>query len=74
MRRSGDDGQDAGGEAALIILDLRNLEFLNSSGINCWQSSPSMSQESGHRPRSPRLNRIPWQGKSLQNPEKLHSA
>lgn len=55
-----------------LSLDLRNLEFLNSSGINVL----SKFVISVRQRKTPQINvtgstKIPWQGKSLKNLQRL---
>lgn len=55
-----------------LNLDLRNLEFLNSSGINVLSKFVINVRQR----KSPQVNvqgskKIPWQGKSLKNLQRL---
>lgn len=57
---------------ALITLDLRRLEFLNSSGINVVSKFViKVRQKQGIKMLVKGTNRIPWQGKSLKNLQRL---
>ncbi|OQW94079.1 MAG: hypothetical protein BWK79_07725 [Beggiatoa sp. IS2] len=57
---------------ALIILDLRHLEFLNSSGINVVSKFViKVRQRQEIKMLVKGANRIAWQGKSLKNLQRL---
>ncbi len=55
-----------------IILDLRNLEFLNSSGINVISKFVIKVRQKGTIQMVVQGSKsIPWQGKSLKNLQRL---
>jgi hypothetical protein len=55
-----------------IILDLRELEFLNSSGINMLSKFViKMRQQGDTEILVKGSQQIPWQGKSLKNLQRL---
>lgn len=58
-----------------VTLDLVDLEFLNSSGINLLARFViKLRKESSAKISVRGTKRIPWQSKSLPNLEKLHPA
>lgn len=64
------DAADAQPEA--LTLDLRQLEFLNSSGINVLSKFViSMRQRPNSKLTVIGSKRVPWQGKSLLNLQRL---
>lgn len=55
-----------------ITLDVRNLEFLNSSGINVLSKFVIKVRQSGTTQMVVQGSKaIPWQGKSLKNLQRL---
>lgn len=59
-------------EPSTMILDLRKLEFLNSSGISLVSKfAINMRKRKTIQVIVMGSNTIPWQGKSLKNLEKL---
>lgn len=59
-------------DPSTITLDLRKLEFLNSSGISMLSKFViSMRKKKTIQVVIRGSNYVPWQGKSLQNLEKL---
>ena len=62
----------ADGEPKMIVLDLRKLEFLNSSGINILSKFVIKVRQQKHTQISVKGSKqIPWQGKSLKNLQRL---
>jgi hypothetical protein len=62
----------AEGEPKSITLDLRKLEFLNSSGINILSKFViKVRQQKNTQIVVKGSQQIPWQGKSLKNLQRL---
>jgi hypothetical protein len=62
----------ADGEPKTITLDLRKLEFLNSSGINILSKFVIKVRQQKHTQIAVKGSKqIPWQGKSLKNLQRL---
>jgi hypothetical protein len=62
----------AGSEPHTMTIDLRNLVFVNSSGISMLSKFVlSMRKKTGVQIVVLGSNDMPWQGKSLKNLEKL---
>jgi hypothetical protein len=62
----------ADGEPKTITLDLRKLEFLNSSGINIFSKFTIKVRQQKHTQIAVKGSKqIPWQGKSLKNLQRL---
>ena len=62
----------ADGEPKIITLDLRKLEFLNSSGINILSKFViKVRQQKNIQIAVKGSKEIPWQGKSLKNLQRL---
>lgn len=62
----------ADGEPKTITLDLRQLEFLNSSGINIVSKFViKVRQQKNVQIAVKGSKKIPWQGKSLKNLQRL---
>jgi anti-anti-sigma factor len=65
----------ADGEPKTITLDLRKLEFLNSSGINVLSKFVIKVRQQKHTHVAVKGSQnIPWQGKSLKNLQRLMPA
>jgi hypothetical protein len=59
-------------EPKIITLDLRKLEFLNSSGINILSKfAIKVRQQKNTQIIVKGSKQIPWQGKSLKNLQRL---
>lgn len=59
-------------EPTNLIFDLRDLEFLNSSGINMLSKFViKVRQKQNMSLKILASHRIPWQGKSLKNLQRL---
>lgn len=65
----------ANSQPTALTLDLRQLEFLNSSGINVLSKFVITVRQRGNLPLIVQGNKkIPWQGKSLPNLQRLMPA
>ena len=64
--------QAAASDPAVITLDLKELTFLNSSGISMLSKFVlGMRKKKGIQLVVLGSNKVPWQGKSLKNLERL---
>lgn len=62
----------ADSDPSIITLNLRDLEFLNSSGINVISKFVLKVRQKGNIEMVVKgANNIPWQGKSLKNLQRL---
>ncbi|OGV45056.1 MAG: hypothetical protein A2017_05750 [Lentisphaerae bacterium GWF2_44_16] len=65
----------AGNKPEKITLDLTEMEFLNSSGINMFAKFVISMRNKGETMLEMKgSNKFPWQGKSLPNLKKLYPA
>ena len=62
---------DEGLTGTLITLDLRDLQFLNSSGITVLMRFAIKVRESKSKLLLRGSKKIPWHGKSLQNIQRI---
>lgn len=58
-------------QRAALVIDVRELEFLNSSGIAMLSRFVIDARNAGHGLRIHASETIPWQGKSLRNLQRL---
>ena len=65
---------DHGLEAGPIVIDLRGLESLNSSGISMLMRFAIKVRDTKGSLRLRGSKKVPWQGKSLQNLKRVCAA